>query len=74
MGIRTALDLACADAEAIRDRFGITLSMTVRELQGTSGIPVELVKPKRQHILRSRSFSQLICDKDELLDAITFHA
>lgn len=46
MGIRTALDLACADAEAIRDRFGITLSMTVRELQGTSCIPLELVKPK----------------------------
>ena len=50
MGIRTALDLACADAEAIRDRFGITLSMTVRELQGTSCIPLELVKPKRQQI------------------------
>lgn len=47
MGIRTALDLACADAEAIRDRFGITLSMTVRELQGTSCIPLELVKPKK---------------------------
>ena len=52
MGIRTALDLARADAEAIRDRFGITLSMTVRELQGTSCIPLELVKPKRQQILR----------------------
>ena len=44
------LDLARADAEAIRDRFGITLSMTVRELQGTSCIPLELVKPKRQQI------------------------
>lgn len=74
MGIRTALDLACADAEAIRDRFGITLSMTVRELQGTSCIPLELVKPKRQQIMRSRSFSQLVCDKDDLLGAITFHA
>ena len=74
MGIRTALDLACADAKAIRDRFGITLSMTVRELQGTSCIPLELVKPKRQQIMRSRSFSQLVCDKDDLLGAITFHA
>ena len=74
MGIRTALDLARADAEAIRNRFGITLSMTVRELQGTSCIPLELVKPKRQQIMRSRSFSQLVCDKDDLLGAITFHA
>ena len=74
MGIRTALDLACADAEAIRDRFGITLSMTVRELQGTSCIPLELVKPKRQQIMRRRSFSHLVCDKDDLLGAITFHA
>ena len=74
MGIRTALDLACADAEAIRDRFAITLSITVREHQGTSCNPFELEKPKRQQILRSRSFSHLICDKDELLDAITFHA
>ena len=74
MGIRTALDLACADAEAIRNRFGITLSMTVRELQGTSCIPLELVKPKRQQIMRSRSFSHLVCDKDDLLGAITFHA
>ena len=74
MSIRTALDLARADAEAIRDRFGITLSMTVRELQGTSCIPLELVKPKRQQIMRSRSFSHLVCDKDDLLGAITFHA
>ena len=74
MGIRTALDLARADAEAIRDRFGITLSITVRELQGTSCIPLELVKPKRQQIMRSRSFSHLVCDKDDLLGAITFHA
>ena len=74
MGIRTALDLARADAEAIRNRFGITLSMTVRELQGTSCIPLELVKPKRQQIMRSRSFSHLVCDKDDLLGAITFHA
>ena len=74
MGIRTALDLAWADAEAIRNRFGITLSMTVRELQGTSCIPLELVKPKRQQIMRSRSFSHLVCDKDDLLGAITFHA
>ena len=74
IGIRTALDLARADAEAIRDRFGITLSMTVRELQGTSCIPLELVKPKRQQILRSRSFSHLVCDKDDLLGAVTFHA
>ena len=74
MGIRTALDLARADAKAIRDRFGITLSMTVRELQGTSCIPLELVKPKRQQIMRSRSFSHLVCDKDDLLGAITFHA
>lgn len=74
MGIRTALDLARADPETIRDRFGITLSMTARELQGTSCIPLELVKPKRQQILRSRSFSHLVCDKDDLLGAITFHA
>ena len=74
MGIRTALDLARADAAAIRNRFGITLSMTVRELQGTSCIPLELVKPKRQQIMRSRSFSHLVCDKDDLLGAITFHA
>ena len=74
MGIRTALDLARADAETIRELFGITLSMTVRELQGTSCIPLELVKPKRQQIMRSRSFSHLVCDKDDLLGAITFHA
>lgn len=74
MGIHTALDLARTDAEKIREKFGITLSLTVRELQGVSCIPLELVKPKRQQIMRSRSFNSRVCDKDDLAGALTFHA
>lgn len=74
LGIHTALDLARADAKAIRAKFGLPLAMTVMELNGVSCIPLELVKPKRQQIMRSRSFGSLVCDPEDLLGAITLHA
>ncbi len=74
MGIHTALDLAKSNPDRVRQEFGLPLAMTVKELQGSSCIPLELVKPKRQQIVRSRSFNQLVTDETALLGAITFHA
>lgn len=48
--------------------------MTVQELRGISCIPLELIKPKRQQIMRSRSFGELVCCKEDLLGALTYHA
>lgn len=35
MNIRTAMDLATADARALRDRFSVVIEKTARELAGT---------------------------------------
>ena len=74
LGVYTALDLANTNPDQIRKEFGLPLAMTVKELQGSSCIPLELIKPKRQQIMRSRSFSELVSDENDLLGAITFHA
>lgn len=74
MGIETALDLSRTDPIKIRKEFGLALSMTVTELQGVACIPLELIKPKRKQIMRSRSFNSLVTAKEDLIGALTLHA
>ena len=74
MGIETALDLSMADPSQIRKLFGLPLAMTVMELNGKSCIPLELIKPKRKQIMRSRSFGTPVSSLEDLKGALTFHA
>lgn len=70
MGIRTVLQLRNADAETIRSRFSVVLERTVRELRGVSCLELEEVVPNKQQIMSSRSFGQLIYDREKLEEAV----
>jgi DNA polymerase V len=74
INVRTALDLRNADADLIRDRFGVVLSRTVAELWGTSCLHLEDVRPAKKQIMNSRSFGRLITDIGELREAVVMHA
>lgn len=74
MGVRTALDLRNADADLIRERFGVVLSRTVAELKGVSCLHLEDVRPPKKQIMNSRSFGRLVTDIGELREAVVMHA
>lgn len=74
INVRTALDLRNADSDLIRDRFGIVLSRTVAELNGTSCLQLEDVRPAKKQIMNSRSFGRLVTDVVELREAVVMHA
>lgn len=57
-GILTAADLARADSETLRARYGVTLARTLREPQGIACSSLEEVEPDRQQIVVSRSFGK----------------
>ncbi len=58
LGIRSAHDLAQADAALLRGRFGVVMERTVRELRGVSSQPLEDVSADKQQIVSSRSFGR----------------
>lgn len=73
MGIMTAGDFARASSSMLRQKFGVVVERTQRELQGTSCLEIEEVKPRRQQIIRSRSFAQPVKDLSGLGAALTHH-
>lgn len=70
MGIQSVWDLRRADAATIRDRFGVVLERTVRELCGESCLPIEALAPPKQQTMCSRSFGQEITTLDELRQSV----
>lgn len=74
INVRTALDLCNADADLIRERFGVVLARTVAELRGTSCLHLEDVRPTKKQIMNSRSFGRLVTDLGELREALVMHA
>ena len=70
MGIWSVWDLRQADAATIRDRFGMVLERTVRELRGESCLPLEALSPPKQQIMCSRSFGQEITTLEELRQSV----
>lgn len=73
LGIRSAEDLARANCDLIRMRFGVQLERTVRELNGLSCYDLETEPPAKQQIVSSLSFGQLVTDINELREAIQTH-
>nr|WP_306440753.1 Y-family DNA polymerase [Methylococcus capsulatus] len=70
-GITTVRALRDADTRMIRARYGVVLESTVRELRGSSCLPLEAITPPRKQILCSRSFDQRVEDLDSLRQAVT---
>ncbi|TDR30241.1 Y-family DNA polymerase [Hydromonas duriensis] len=73
VGIETVGDFTRASSAMLRQKFGVVVERTQRELQGVSCLDMETIKPKRQQIIRSRSFGQPVCDLTGLRSAISHH-
>jgi DNA polymerase V len=71
MGIRSARDLANADAALLRDRFGVVMERTARELRGISCLALEEVSADRKQIVSSRSFGRVTKSLMDLQEAVT---
>lgn len=77
LGIRSAWDLAQADARALGRTFSVVIEKTVRELAGTSCLELEDVNPPRQEICCSRMFGDRLSDLQPIREAVasyTFRA
>lgn len=77
LGIRSAWDLAQADARALGRTFSVVIEKTVRELAGTSCLELEDVDPPRQEICCSRMFGDRPSDLQPIREAVasyTFRA
>jgi DNA polymerase V len=73
MGINTILDLARADAKAMRQQFGVVMERTVGELCGVSCLALEDVAPPKQQIMSSRSFGQMQYTLESVGEAVAWH-
>ncbi len=69
-GIRTALDLKRADAKQVRAKMTVVGERIVRELNGVSCLPLELLPAPRKGVTVSRSFGQLLSDKEPIQQAL----
>src|SRR5690606_1889727 len=56
MEIKTAADLATADAWTLRKQFNVVLEKTARELRGTACLELDGPAPPKQEICCSRMF------------------
>lgn len=72
-GIETVRDLMHCDAVAIRQRYGIVLEKTVRELRGESCLSLEEVGRPKEQIMASRSFGTVLLDADAIKAALASH-
>lgn len=73
-GVRTALDLARADAAVLRRRFGVVVERTVRELQGQPCLAVEDVPPAKKEIACTRAFGTPVSTVAPLREAVSEYA
>ncbi|MFC3531195.1 Y-family DNA polymerase [Vogesella facilis] len=73
LGIASAAQLAAANPAWARQRFGLAVERTVRELQGEACLSVADVAPPRQQIHSTRSFARRLDELAELQAAISHH-
>ncbi|MEO1006390.1 MAG: DUF4113 domain-containing protein, partial [Cyanobacteria bacterium J06638_38] len=74
IGIDTALDLKQANLEIIRQLYSVVLMRTVKELNGSSCMPLEAAPSAKKAIAVTRSFGKAVTDKQELLEALATYA
>ena len=70
LGITTVRDLRDADAAALRQRFGVVMERTMRELRGDSCMHLQEVAPAKQQIMCSRSFGQEVTSFEALRESV----
>ncbi len=69
-GIKTALDLKNADAKQVRMKMTVVGERIVRELNGVSCLPLELLPASQKGITVSRSFGKLLSNKEPIRQAL----
>lgn len=74
MKIRTAWDLAQADAWVLRKNFSVVLEKTSRELRGTSCLELDGVAPPKQEICCSRMFGERLEGLAPIREAVATYA
>lgn len=70
MGIKTAMDLAKADAWMLRQKFSVVIEKTARELAGTSCLELGEADPPRQEICCSRMFGTRLTQIEPIKEAV----
>ena len=74
MNIRTAWELAQADAWTLRSKFSVVVEKTARELRGTSCLALEEQVPPRQEICCSRMFGKRLHELPPIREAVATYA
>ena len=72
-GITTVQQLRDFDVQRIRNRFGVVMERTVRELRGVACQEMGDITPARQQIISSRSFGQSVTTLAELDEAVSVY-
>ena len=72
-GINTVKQLRDFDIQRIRNRFGVVMERTVRELRGVACLEMVDIAPPRQQIISSRSFGQSVTALSELQEAVSVY-
>jgi hypothetical protein len=74
MGIKTAWDLAAADAWTLRKQFSVVVEKTARELRGTPCLDLEEEAPPKQEICCSRMFGKRLRELPPIREAVATYA
>ncbi|WPP56352.1 DUF4113 domain-containing protein [Acinetobacter pittii] len=74
MGVKSVLDLACAEPREMQKKFSIVMARTIYELQGISCIEIEHTPPSKKQIVASRSFGGRVTELTDLKEAISMYA
>ncbi|WP_332762520.1 translesion error-prone DNA polymerase V subunit UmuC [Pseudomonas koreensis] len=70
MGIKTAMDLAKADAWSLRKNFSVVIEKTARELAGTPCLELDEPDPPKQEICCSRMFGKRLKELPPIKEAV----
>ncbi|MNU80088.1 DNA polymerase IV [compost metagenome] len=70
LGIKSAMDLAKADAWSLRKNFSVVIEKTARELAGTSCLELEEPDPPKQEICCSRMFGKRLKELPPIKEAV----
>jgi DNA polymerase V len=70
-GIHTVQQLRDFDIGHLRNRFGVVMERTVRELRGTPCLELTDISPPKKQIISSRSFGHYVTSLRELEEAVS---
>lgn len=70
LGIKSAMDLAKADAWSLRKHFSVVIEKTARELAGTSCLELDEPDPPKQEICCSRMFGKRLKELPPIKEAV----